>query len=77
MARRGDEAWAFQLAKKRKPTGRWTITVVDFLRELQKVGFDWSPGQANEYIQYYQYTWRLLEEGDYGLNTYYKYNMNE
>ncbi|MGE8070122.1 DNA polymerase V [Serratia ureilytica] len=77
MARRGDGAWAFQLAKKRKPTGRWTITVVDFLRELQKVGFDWSPGQANEYIQYYQYTWRLLEEGDYGLNTYYKYNMNE
>jgi hypothetical protein len=67
----------FNWPKKRKPTGRWTITVVDFLRELQKVGFDWSPGQANEYIQYYQYTWRLLEEGDYGLNTYYKYNMNE
>ncbi|QLJ60254.1 hypothetical protein HP475_10120 [Serratia marcescens] len=52
MARRGDEDWAFELAKTRKPTGRWTITVIDFLRELQKVGFDWSPSQANDYIRY-------------------------
>lgn len=75
MVRRGDEDWAFELAKTRKPTGRWTITVVDFLRELQKVGFDWSPSQANDYIRYYQPTWRLQDEGDYGLNTYYKFNM--
>ncbi|CAI0764936.1 hypothetical protein [Serratia quinivorans] len=76
MARRGDEAWAFELARKREPTGRWIITVADFLRELRGVGFDWSPSQANKYIKFYQPTWRLQIEGDNGLNTYYKYNIN-
>ncbi|UWM44705.1 hypothetical protein N0H69_18945 [Yersinia alsatica] len=42
--------------------------------ELLKVNHHFGPAQANEYIARYERKWKLMDEQDNGLNTYYLFN---
>lgn len=73
MARWSDIGEAFVQAKKRDSKGRARVSVRDFITELTKRNHHFSPAQAVEYINQYQSTWRILEEGEHGLHVYQQY----
>lgn len=51
MARRDDIETAFRAAVEFKPDGRRIVTTEAFVRELQKVKWDWTLKEANKWIE--------------------------
>ncbi|WP_121553973.1 DNA polymerase V [Gibbsiella quercinecans] len=76
MARDYEIPHAFNAAIKRDVTGKFTVSVRDFIHELVKVNHHFCPQQANDWIRRYQYKWRVYEEGASGLHVYVRYNPN-
>ncbi len=74
MARRQDVTIAFRASIVVDSRGRKVVTVDRFIRELLKVNHHFGPAQANEYIARYERKWKLMDEQDNGLNTYYLFN---
>ncbi|HHH1651000.1 TPA: DNA polymerase V [Yersinia enterocolitica] len=74
MARRQDVTIAFRASIIIDSRGRKVVTVDRFIRELLKVNHHFGPAQANEYIARYEPKWKLMDEQDNGLNTYYLFN---
>ncbi|WP_145601641.1 DNA polymerase V [Yersinia frederiksenii] len=74
MARRQDVTIAFRASIVVDSRGRKVVTVDKFIRELLKVNHHFGPAQANEYIARYERKWKLMDEQDNGLNTYYLFN---
>lgn len=67
---------AFDKAEKKYQNGNRTVTTQDFIAELNRLGWDMSPWQANDWIKAYATSFRDVstQEGDY--KTFQKYNHN-
>lgn len=74
MARRQDVPIAFRASIVIEPSGRKVVTVDRFIKELLKVNHHFGPAQANDYIVRYERNWKLRDEQDNGLNTYFMFN---
>ncbi len=76
MSRMYDLPAAFDNAMTRDKQGRYTVSILDFVHELEKVNHHFSPRQANDWIARYKSGWRLHEEGENGFNVYTRFNPN-
>ncbi|QKJ12201.1 hypothetical protein [Yersinia massiliensis] len=74
MARRQDVPIAFRASIVIEPSGRKVVSTARFIAELEKVNHHYSPSQANDYIVRYERSWKLMDEQDNGLNTYFMFN---
>lgn len=75
--RLSDVPYAFQQAVRIAPSGKRTVRVFDFVRELARINCEWSPTVANDWIKRYEVTWRLCDEDENGNHQYYKFNSNQ
>lgn len=76
MGRRDDIPAAFNSSIKVAPNGRRTVTTADFVAELARVNYDWSPKQANEWIEHYQSTFRDVSTEEGERRTFQLFNPN-
>ncbi|WP_227724730.1 DNA polymerase V [Yersinia proxima] len=72
MARRVDVHSAFMDAVQIEPNGRKVVTTARFIAELKKVNLFYDAEQANAHITRNELGWRLIDEGERGMNKYFK-----
>ncbi|MBM3010011.1 DNA polymerase V [Citrobacter freundii] len=66
MPRRSDIETAFRNAIKREPSGRQTVSTVDFVHELAALNWNFTLREANQWIEVHTTTFRDVspEEGE-------------
>ncbi|EPD8209080.1 hypothetical protein ACSEBP_004092 [Yersinia enterocolitica] len=72
MARRADVHSAFMDAVQIEPNGRKVVTMARFIAELKKVNHFYDAEQANAHITRNELGWSLMDEGERGMNKYFK-----
>lgn len=76
MGRRGDIPAAFRASIQIAANGRRTVTTADFVAALAQVNCDWSPKQANEWVEHYQSTFRDVSTEEGERRTFQLFNPN-
>lgn len=76
MGRRDDIPAAFRASIQIAANGRRTVTTADFVASLAQVNYDWSPKQANEWIEHYQSTFRDVSTEEGERRTFQLFNPN-
>ena len=76
MPRRDDIETAFRQAIVMEPGGRRTVTTADFVKVLLTFNWDWSPRQANQWIESYVSTFKDISQQEGELRTFMMYNPN-
>ncbi|MGP6457475.1 DNA polymerase V [Enterobacter ludwigii] len=67
---------AWRAAIRREPNGRQTVTTENFVRELEKVNWHWSPRQANQWIETYVTVFRDVSTTEGENRTFQLFNPN-
>ena len=67
---------AFWNAMKIAPSGMRTVTTADFVAELKKVNWYWSPAQANAWIEMSVSTFKDISTQEGDNRTFMLYNPN-
>lgn len=76
MPRRDDIETAFRQAIQFEPGGRRTVTTGGFIRELARYNWDWTPRQANQWIETYVNTFRDISTNEGEQRTFMLFNPN-
>ncbi|UDQ80164.1 DNA polymerase V [Erwinia rhapontici] len=75
MARTYEIKSAFLNSIKRDATKGQVVNTSDFVKELEKVNHHFTRREANEWIDYYQPSWREYAEEGYELKRFFLMNM--
>lgn len=75
MPRDYDIRSAFVIAIKQDPVRGQVVSAADFVRELEKVNHHWSLRQANEWISFYQGSFRDFTPHEGENKVYFLMNM--
>lgn len=67
---------AWRAAIRREPNARQTVTTENFVRELEKVNWHWSPRQANQWIETYVTVFRDVSTTEGENRTFQLFNPN-
>jgi len=62
MPREYEIEGAFRKAIKIEPNGRRTVRTSDFVRELERVNWNWTARKANQWIEFYITTFKDISE---------------
>ncbi|TDS93428.1 hypothetical protein [Erwinia rhapontici] len=75
MPRRDDVNVAFVKCIKTDLKRNQTVNTSDFIKELEKVNHHFTRREANEWIDYYQPSWKEYAEEGYELKRFFLMNM--
>jgi len=76
MPRRDDIETAFRQAIFMEPSGRRTVTTADFVKVLLTFNWDWTPREANQWIEGHVSTFKDISQQEGELRTFMMYNPN-
>ncbi|MHA8114835.1 DNA polymerase V [Kosakonia cowanii] len=76
MPRRDNIKTAFRQAIIMEPSGRRTVTTEKFVAALLRFNWDWSPRQANQWIEGDVSTFKDISQQEGELRTFMMYNPN-
>ena len=76
MPRRDDIETAFRQAIVMEPSGRRTVTTADFVKVLLTFNWDWTPREANQWIESYVSTFKDISQQEGEFRTFMMYNPN-
>lgn len=76
MPRRSDIEMACRSAIQHEQNCRKTVTTERFMQELEKVNWNWSLKQANEWIEWYVTTFRDVSTQEGENRTFQLFNPN-
>jgi len=67
---------AFRLAIKRDPRGRFTVSTLDFVKELQKLNWHFTAREANRWIESHKSDFRDISVAEGEERTFQVFNPN-
>lgn len=76
MPREYEKAVAFRNAIKRDEQGRYTVTTVDFVKELERLNWHFSLKEANRWVEIYTSTFRDVSTKEGEERTFQVFNPN-
>ncbi|WP_072010375.1 DNA polymerase V [Pantoea sp. NGS-ED-1003] len=76
MPREYEKETAFRNAIKRDQQGRYTVTTVDFVKELERLNWHFSLKEANCWVEIYTSTFRDVSTKEGEERTFQVFNPN-
>lgn len=76
MPREYEKETAFRNAIKRDHKGRYTVTTVDFVKELERLNWHYSLKEANRWVEVHTTTFRDVSTKEGEERTFQVFNPN-